>query len=368
MSDLDVSFDSDGAPKCKNPPKSKEIIISRKLKIEGGKKKSKKTVASSDSDDDDENGASFLEAMFGLGGRKKSNRRDSDSSRSPSPKRSKVELDHKYDKSDDEEDVRYLTEVPYHQELTLKITYCTWTISSFSYCEVNTESYINSKIFSAGLDNEFQWYFRMERVRQGENVYYGVYACPLTHGKEEVTLGFRSYIVELRGHSYKLEQSSRFPKKNGFQFLGYLLKSHIRDDNYWYFRMIPEDELTLHFRIHIQFKKSKNQLRNDFKSLLDAKKFTDFNLIVKDVKFPVHKAILAARSSVFTKLFDKEKTLSEHEIKNVEPEMMKDLLVYLYTGRLKKLTKYLKDFTTVANSYNLTELKSMCDKANLAFE
>ncbi|XP_014215257.1 speckle-type POZ protein A-like [Copidosoma floridanum] len=369
MSDSESSLDSNGIPKCCNPPKSKEQCISQKTKIEASE--SSQEENSDDSDCRVGRRTGLWEAILGMGSGSKRHRSDSsDSSRSPSPKRQRTRLNEykHYDKSDDEEDARYLTEIPASQELVLRIKYCTWSISCFSTCELNTEGYLNSNVYSAGMYNEVQWYFRIERFRQGKEVFYGVYVHHLTHIQDEATLEFRAYIIEHRGHSYRLAQASKFPQKKGFQFLGFARKSHIRDDSYWYYRMIPDDELTLSFRIHIQFKKSKNQLFDDFKSLLDSKTCTDFNLVVKGNKFPVHRAILAARSSVFADMFNKKKAPIEHEFVNVEPDVMKDLLKYLYTGRLKRLIKYLKDFSTIADKYNLRELKSICDKAKLSFQ
>ncbi|XP_058790485.1 speckle-type POZ protein-like isoform X2 [Phymastichus coffea] len=325
--------------KCATPPISKAKYIDRSIKLSPN--------SSSDSDSSSSESASL--------------------SRSPSPSRSFVEFNQfeHFDKSDDEDD-QYRTDISHTQEISLKIRYCDWRVQDFSTCSLNKEGFINSKIYSAGVSNEFQWFFRIERFKQKKEVYYGVYVCVITHDESQAKMEFRAYITELKGYSYKLATTKNFPKKDGMEFLGFLRKSHIRDNVYWYYRMIPDDNLKLSFRIYIQFKKSKNKLVDDLKDIWKTKKYTDAVLVVKGEEIPVHKTILTARSPTFAQIF-KDNNSSKVYIDDFEPEVMEELLRYMYTGRIKKLIKYLKDYSAAANKYNLKDLREICDKTTKSY-
>lgn len=334
MSDSDSynSCDSDGILKCATPPKSVAKYIGKGINLE--------SVSSSDSDS--------------------SGSKSDLSSRSPSPRRSFVEFNRfeYYDKSDDENE-EYRTSIAHTQEISLKIQWCFWRIPNFSTNSLNKEGFINSNIHSAGFANEFQWFFRIERFKQKKEVYYGVYVCVITHDDTQAKMEFRAYITELRGHSYRLATAKNFPKKEGMEFLGFMRKSHIRDDDYWYYRMIPDDTLSLSFRIHVQFKKTKNALTDNLKDIWKTKKFSDAVLVVKGGEIPVHKTILAARSPAFAEMFKENDRV---DIDNFELEFMEEFLRYIYTGRIKLLIKHLKDFLAAAQKFQIEELRELCDK------
>ena len=77
-----------------------------------------------------------------------------------------------------------------------------------------------------------------------------------------------------------------------------------------------------------------------------------------------HKAILAARSQVFQAMFShdmEEKKNCRVEVKDVEPDVMAELLRFIYTG--KTAANLAADLLAAADKYALERLKVMCEEA-----
>jgi speckle-type POZ protein len=90
----------------------------------------------------------------------------------------------------------------------------------------------------------------------------------------------------------------------------------------------------------------------------------DVELIVKDKSFPVHKAILAARSPVFADEFEKVQPEVPHQIRldGVEPSTVEKFLHFIYTGEPMGT---LEDevLLKLAVHYHLSTLASLCHDA-----
>lgn len=105
---------------------------------------------------------------------------------------------------------------------------------------------------------------------------------------------------------------------------------------------------------------------NDFEKLLEDEKYSDTKLIVGNKEFKVHKCILAARSPVFSAMFEcnmKEKIENSVEITDVEPDLMKEVLRFIYTGKVNRMENMEKDLFRVADKYDLNRLKMLCEEA-----
>ena len=79
-----------------------------------------------------------------------------------------------------------------------------------------------------------------------------------------------------------------------------------------------------------------NDLKTDFGigSLLDIGHF-DVTLVAGEKEFRAHKLILSGRSPIFAKMFEhdmKEKSTNTVEIDDIEPEILEEMITYIYTG------------------------------------
>lgn len=87
---------------------------------------------------------------------------------------------------------------------------------------------------------------------------------------------------------------------------------------------------------------------------------TDFDVIAEGKKFPVHKFILAARSSVFAHLFETEKEKFEKEIMiEVDVTCMEQFLKFIYTGELEGPIRNLQ-LMNLAKKYQIKTLEALC--------
>ena len=123
---------------------------------------------------------------------------------------------------------------------------------------------------------------------------------------------------------------------------------------------------------------NEQQLRQDIGALLDlgnTSKFSDVKLVTSQevvegsnpdqVELFAHKVILAARSPVFANMFEhdmQEKQTNRIEINDVRAEVLKQMLVYIYTDGVPKIKEMANDLLYVADKYQLDNLKAMCER------
>ncbi|KAH9403207.1 hypothetical protein TYRP_015085 [Tyrophagus putrescentiae] len=105
--------------------------------------------------------------------------------------------------------------------------------------------------------------------------------------------------------------------------------------------------------------------------LLNSGTLSDFTVVVGDKEqqqqqIPVHKALLAARSPVFAAMFRHEDTKEAQEsqvvISDVRAEVFKDLLQFVYTGVKPKCGRLTTELLTLADKYQVEELKKNCEE------
>ena len=101
------------------------------------------------------------------------------------------------------------------------------------------------------------------------------------------------------------------------------------------------------------FKVPEDNLSSDLGKLLEEGLFSDIMLISGDHQFPVHKAILASRSPVFAGMFRhiemEESKQGVVQIQDLEPEVLKEMLKFIYTGKVSQLETMADDLLSVAD-------------------
>ncbi|KAL1787871.1 speckle-type POZ protein [Sigmodon hispidus] len=100
--------------------------------------------------------------------------------------------------------------------------------------------------------------------------------------------------------------------------------------------------------------------------LWENSRFTDCCLCVAGQEFQDHKGILAARSPVFSAMFEHEMEESKKnrvEINDVEPEVFKEMICFIYTGKEPNLDKMADNLLAAAGKYALEHLQVMCEFA-----
>lgn len=111
---------------------------------------------------------------------------------------------------------------------------------------------------------------------------------------------------------------------------------------------------------------SSEKLSTGLKSFVQSQTYSDVTLISNGVKFPAHKIILSAQSPVFNAMFQSnmvESKKNEVMIEDIKPEVLKEMLHYLYTGKVEQMNEIENDLLYAANKYDIVGLKLMCFEA-----
>jgi len=149
-------------------------------------------------------------------------------------------------------------------------------------------------------------------------------------------------------------------------------------------RYLQDDDLTLFFEIIIigETKKSieylnheerclastdnyhQKQLANDYEMLFLSKDSSDVIIRCGEKVFNCHKIVLASRSPVFKTMLEsnmREKITGDIEIKNMDHEVLEDLLKYIYSGVAPNIDAHSEELFAAADLYQLEKLKELCE-------
>jgi len=107
-------------------------------------------------------------------------------------------------------------------------------------------------------------------------------------------------------------------------------------------------------------------LHSLYKNMFQHGKFSDVVVKVESECFSVHKVVLAERSSVFDAMFCHQNFTENREgeilITDATPAVIKDFLLFMYTGKCSGLDKHALDLAGVADKYNVQDLKILCER------
>ena len=127
--------------------------------------------------------------------------------------------------------------------------------------------------------------------------------------------------------------------------------------------LLPNGTLTILFELDIFKDKPKDPtmcLVDDLETLASNDELTDIEIHCKDTMIKAHKAILGSRSSVFKAMFTnacKESQTGSVTINNMEPEVLQDLITFMYSCKVKKLKENVADLFIAADMYMMESLK-----------
>uniref|UniRef100_A0A915ARD4 Speckle-type POZ protein n=3 Tax=Ascarididae TaxID=6250 RepID=A0A915ARD4_PARUN len=144
--------------------------------------------------------------------------------------------------------------------------------------------------------------------------------------------------------------------------------------------LLPEDRLSIFCEVSVvaetvnvtgqsnlmQFRVPPCRLPDDMANLFEKHNFSDCLLVTGTKEFHVHKAILATRSPVFAACFEHKMSEAQSDrviIDDVEPEVMKEMLRFMYTDQAPNLDRMADTLLAAADKYQLDRLKVMCEQA-----
>ncbi|XP_065920429.1 speckle-type POZ protein-like isoform X2 [Dysidea avara] len=196
-----------------------------------------------------------------------------------------------------------------------------WTIDNFSYCREDMGDAIKSCTFTSEQDPSLMWCLRVnpKGLDEESRDYLSLYLLLVSGSRNEVRAKFKFSILNNKGEERKAMESQRayrFVQGKDWGFKKFIRRDFLMDDTNG---LLPEDKLTLFCEVNVVTDAvstsgvtSSNRrvavpdlrLHKDFGTLLERGSFSDVTVVVDDVEFKAHKAVLAARSPVFNAMFE----------------------------------------------------------------
>lgn len=241
-----------------------------------------------------------------------------------------------------------------------------WNIKNFNeICnKAHVGDVVESPIFVTGSNDELKW--RLELYPRGISDpfknYMSLFLKLVSSKEPKLKVDYCFEVIRRKvDHSFRAVNDYLEGQRYGcrkFRKTDLILKS---------LRNIENSVLSITCEIGTQLSRTpthRMKVLNDLEVYLENGSFSDVSLNVKNIKFQVHKFILAARSPVFAAMFEhdmKEKNQNVVQITDVDPDIMRELIRFAYSGEVENLNLKAKDLLAAADKYAFEDLKSMCE-------
>uniref|UniRef100_A0A8D8BLS4 Protein roadkill n=1 Tax=Culex pipiens TaxID=7175 RepID=A0A8D8BLS4_CULPI len=135
-----------------------------------------------------------------------------------------------------------------------------------------------------------------------------------------------------------------------------------------FMQFFKEDTLTLRLKFTLlkqpAVKSLEPELLQNYTSLLSNEQLSDVTIQVSKHKFYAQRAVLSIRSPVFAAMFQSGMQESQQNlitIKDIRPEVVQEVLRFIYTGEVIGLAKLAHELLAAADKYSLEKLRRMCE-------
>ncbi|KAG7239052.1 hypothetical protein INR49_030232 [Caranx melampygus] len=202
-----------------------------------------------------------------------------------------------------------------------------------------------------GLDEESKDYL---------SLYLLLVSCP----KAEVRAKFKFSILNAKGEETKAMESQRayrFVQGKDWGFKKFIRRDFLLDEANG---LLPDDKLTLFCEVSVV----QDSVNISGQNTMNMVKVPDCRLADELGACGRTRAsqTVPSRSPVFSAMFEHEMEESKKnrvEINDVEPEVFKEMMCFIYTDKAPNLDKMADDLLAAADKYALERLKVMCEDA-----
>ncbi|XP_049961985.1 protein roadkill-like [Schistocerca serialis cubense] len=243
-----------------------------------------------------------------------------------------------------------------------KVVVCRWTIEDIkSWPTWNDE--VKSPIFRDSNSNEWcmvllrnfgDWYvcFQLLSSRNNATVRVSVKVSVVSSRgtKYSYPLEFVSLAVgnKTTRHSMTdcIEKEGRF--SNVLKFLGEVSTPYFVREVYR----------------SVALQRPRRRVTDDLAALLESGQLSDVKLRAVDAEFQTHRTVLSARSPVFSAMLRHDTQEARDgivHIKDVEADVLREVLRFIYTDSTPLLEKMADRLLVVADKYDLPQLKELCE-------
>lgn len=252
----------------------------------------------------------------------------------------------------------------------------TWTIENFGLADLDTGKSFSSPIFSGEANNSCKW--RLDMYPNGLTTANRPYASLILTSLSciaNVRYKFGILSVKRKIQAYIQKGTTNFKGISNERFIKgdrFILKKYLLEDSFDY---LSHNKTVIFCELNvttgIEYTSGKltqpqsqfNDLGRDFSYLFENRNFTDVILSADGKKFYVLKAILAARSPIFKSMFEQdmeEAKITRIEIADVDHEVVREMLRYIYTGKVFNLEYLAPGLLAASEKYELEGLKTLC--------
>jgi speckle-type POZ protein len=241
-----------------------------------------------------------------------------------------------------------------------------WSLENFSQCRVEVGCMVSSPPFSPVNDNTV-WHLCVspKGVDEASEGHLSVCLGLIRSDKVNTRAVFKISILNAAG-----EEVNTIGIQNPCQFAeGQVLgsKYYVRRNLLFNESLLPNDKLTLLCDFNVLPESviiPECRLSDDLLLMFKNQKFTDVTISAGGKEIGAHKAVLAARSPVFAAMFERnmeEKATNRVEIIDLEYKVVREMLIFIYSGKSPNVKKMANYLLSAADKYGLNRLKLICE-------
>jgi speckle-type POZ protein len=236
--------------------------------------------------------------------------------------------------------------------------------------EAEVGEMVSSHPFSPINNDKTKWTLCVSPrgVDEASKDYISVHLRLISSDKAHTRINFRISILNSAGEEmYAIGNTHPFDFEEG-KVMG--RKKFIRRDVVFDERngLLFHDTLTLSCEIDVlpeSVTVPQCRLSDDLLLIFENQNFTDVTISAGGKELGAHKAVLAARSPVFAAMFEhstKEKATNRVEIIDLEYKVVREMLIFIYSGKSPNVKDMAYDLLPAADTYGLDRLKLICEE------
>uniref|UniRef100_A0A0N5C1Z2 Speckle-type POZ protein (inferred by orthology to a human protein) n=1 Tax=Strongyloides papillosus TaxID=174720 RepID=A0A0N5C1Z2_STREA len=256
-----------------------------------------------------------------------------------------------------------------------------WSIEKFSACKEKTGDLKKSSIFKSKTDDKVKWSLILypKGFEDKSRDHISLYLQLEETDNVDVTTMCRFYVLNQEGEKKFAETLNiKFNKTMKREGCSQFLKTDLilKNDS----QILVNDTLTLGCEIFYicctpntvttsttnNPNQSLSTLTNDYGRILESSKFYDCVIKSGDSEIYAHRCILSDRSEVFDSILTEKQnecTSNIIEINDFSPKVVKEMIKYLYTGKLPNIDGMACEMLAIGDKYKLKPLKSAAEES-----